>query len=96
MKFLIHSSLTLLALAALNSCSSRLSEAELAAISSVSVPKATLAPASYKHPSVFEYREHGRSPHDGVGLMGALIGMTAAAPVFASSTPGPISENPAS
>ncbi|MBC8148637.1 MAG: hypothetical protein H8E96_03045 [Verrucomicrobiaceae bacterium] len=78
MKFLIHSSLALLALAALNSCSSRLSEAELAAISTVSVPKAPFAPASYKHPSVFEYRADGRSPHDGVGLMGGLIGMTAA------------------
>ena len=78
MKFLIHTSLALLALAALNSCSSRLSEAELAAILTVSVPKATLAPNSYKHPSVFEYRDDGRSPHDGVGLMGGLIGVTAA------------------
>ncbi|MDB4730846.1 hypothetical protein OAF13_02220 [Akkermansiaceae bacterium] len=78
MKFLIHTSLALLALVALNSCCSALSKAELAAISKVSVPKATLASDSYKDPSVFEYSDDGRSPHDGVGLMGALIGMTAA------------------
>ena len=78
MKFLIHTSLALLALVAFNSCCSGLSKAELAAISNVSVAKATLASDPYKDPSVFEYRDDGRSPHDGVGLMGALIGMTAA------------------
>ena len=54
MKFLIHSSLALLPLVALNSCCSEINKAELAAISAVPVPRTTFAPASSKHPSVFE------------------------------------------
>ncbi len=72
---IISSALALLALLGFNSCSSGLGNAELAAITSVSVPKATLAPASYEHPNAFEIGDDGRAIQSGTGSMGSLIGM---------------------
>jgi len=75
MKLLI---LSFLALAFLNSCSSGLNKAELAAISSVSVSKASFAPASYKHPNVFEQGDDGRSVRSSASSLGSLLGVATA------------------
>ena len=75
MKSLLLCSIALFALVSLNSCSSGLGRSELSAISSVSVRQATIAPASYGHPSAFEHGDNGRSVQSGTGAMGSIIGM---------------------